>query len=157
MSDHERAVFFRVREQEYALGVEAVERIVAYGTPNKIPDAPDYLLGLLRVEEETLPILDMSYRFFKEKTEAGEDHKILVVGAGGLTLGLLVEEVLGVFPAKLEAASQEERALFGPARHYLLDFVVREGRTGLLLDPTKIFDDMQYQHMEAILEEPEED
>lgn len=152
MSEYESAIFFRIGQEEYAMGVDDVKKIVSYEKPQPIPDAPPYLLGLVRCEGQTLPLVDLQVRFFHRRIEEPETKKFLIIQIANLSLGLLVEEVIGVHPAKREHAQQEERDLCGPARDYLLDFVDRDGTPALLLDASKIFTQMQQREIEALVD-----
>ncbi len=57
--DLQQLVSFRVAKEEFAFPMERVREILRVQTPTKIPDAPDYVLGVLTVRGQLLPIIDL--------------------------------------------------------------------------------------------------
>jgi purine-binding chemotaxis protein CheW len=57
--DLQQLVSFRVAKEEFAFPMERVREILRVQTPTKIPDVPDYVLGVLTVRGQLLPIVDL--------------------------------------------------------------------------------------------------
>jgi len=52
-------VTFRIAQEEFAFPMEHVREILRVQPPNQVPDVPDYVLGVLTVRGQILPIVDL--------------------------------------------------------------------------------------------------
>jgi purine-binding chemotaxis protein CheW len=57
--DLQQLVSFRVAQEEFAFPMERVREILRVQTPTQVPDAPEYVLGVLTVRGQLLPIIDL--------------------------------------------------------------------------------------------------
>jgi purine-binding chemotaxis protein CheW len=57
--DLQQLVSFRVAKEEFAFPMERVREILRVQTPTQVPDVPDYVLGVLTVRGQLLPIIDL--------------------------------------------------------------------------------------------------
>jgi purine-binding chemotaxis protein CheW len=57
--DLQQLVSFCVAKEEFAFPMERVREILRVQTPTKVPDVPDYVLGVLTVRGKLLPIIDL--------------------------------------------------------------------------------------------------
>ena len=55
----QQLVSFQVAREEFAFPMDRVREILRVQTPTKVPDVPDYVLGVLTVRGRLLPILDL--------------------------------------------------------------------------------------------------
>jgi purine-binding chemotaxis protein CheW len=55
----QQLVSFSVAKEEFAFPMERVREILRVQTPTKVPDVPDYVLGVLTVRGRLLPIIDL--------------------------------------------------------------------------------------------------
>lgn len=54
-----KMVTFRIAREEFAFPMEHVREILRVQTPKQVPDAPDYVLGVLTVRGRILPVIDL--------------------------------------------------------------------------------------------------
>jgi chemotaxis signal transduction protein len=66
-----KMVTFRIAKEEFAFPMEHVREILRVQTPKQVPDAPDYVLGVLTVRGRILPIIDLR-RLLGERSLADE-------------------------------------------------------------------------------------
>jgi len=52
-------VTFRIAKEEFAFEMEHVREILRVQAPKQVPDVPDYVLGVLTVRGQVLPIVDL--------------------------------------------------------------------------------------------------
>ena len=57
--DLQQMVSFCVAKEEFAFPMECVREVLRVQTPTHIPDVPDYILGMLTVRGQLLPIIDL--------------------------------------------------------------------------------------------------
>ena len=55
----QKMVTFRIAKEEFAFSMEHVREILRVQTPNQVPDVPDYVLGVLTVRGQILPVIDL--------------------------------------------------------------------------------------------------
>ena len=52
-------VTFRIAKEEFAFEMKHVREILRVQPPKQVPDVPDYVLGVLTVRGQILPIVDL--------------------------------------------------------------------------------------------------
>lgn len=98
MSDF-KAVIVQCGNEEYAISVDAVVSIEMLEQVNPIPHLPDYMLGLMRIRGELVPILDLERILYKKSALAHDEARIVVVQTNEYFIGLLVidaKEILDI-------------------------------------------------------------
>jgi chemotaxis signal transduction protein len=70
-ADVQKMVTFRIAKEEFAFQMEHVREILRVQTPNQVPDVPDYILGVLTVRGQILPIIDLR-QLLKQRSLADE-------------------------------------------------------------------------------------
>ncbi len=120
-SQEAQFVTFSLGEEIFAVPVEVVREILDYAEAFKIPNGPDYLLGLRDVRGQGVPTIDLRLKLGMSKTVPTSHTRVLVLDipmenrpAEGrpmesrlLTLGLVADRVFEVTPFRndqIEAA-----------------------------------------------------
>lgn len=105
--NHLQLVSFYVGRHEYTLPIEAVQEVVRAVKPAKVPEAPDYLAGLVNLRGRVTPLVRPDVLLGVERGQSadqdhddGEDHFIIVCSQGGLQVGLLVRRVATMYHVK---------------------------------------------------------
>lgn len=88
-----QAIIFHNYSQNFALDVVKVERIIEFEVPVKIPEAADFLMGVIQNKGKVLPIIDLNIRFYGISSNHDSKSKIIVVLWNNSLLGLVVDEV----------------------------------------------------------------
>jgi purine-binding chemotaxis protein CheW len=109
----EQLVTFNVADEEFGVGIMQVKEIIRLTDVTPVPKSPEYLVGVLSLREQLLPIMDLRVLFGLSslKTEmAGEilQHKIdsqriIVVDLDGVLTGILVDSVSQVLTLEKKA------------------------------------------------------
>ena len=69
--DVQQMVTFRIAREEFAFPMERVREILRVETPKQVPDVPEYVLGVLTVRGQILPIVDLR-RLLQQRSLAEE-------------------------------------------------------------------------------------
>ena len=107
----ETFVIFRLGDEAYGLPIAAVHEVARYPEHlARVPDAPDFVAGIMSLRGRAVPVIDTARRF---GAAAGgqRSRRVIVVSAGGVTAGLAVDAVTDVlsFPtAALQPAPDFE-------------------------------------------------
>src|SRR5690606_41243124 len=85
-----KAVIVQCGQEEYALPVETVVSIEKLERVNPIPHLPDYMLGLMKIRGELVPILDFQQILYGNAAKEDPNARVVVVQTENLYIGLLV-------------------------------------------------------------------
>ena len=100
-------VTFSLANECFAVPVEVVREILDHEDPSRIPNGPDYLLGLRDVRGQGVPVLDLRLRLGMTATEKTPHTRVIVIdvelGGRTLTLGLLADRVFEVTTFRSDA------------------------------------------------------
>ena len=90
-----KSLVFRVGEDLLACDIEIVREIVRFATMTRIPGAPAFVRGLLNVRGDVLSVLDVGLRLNPDRPPRS-GGSVIVAQVDGRSVGLVVEEVIGV-------------------------------------------------------------
>lgn len=95
-------VTFALGEEVFAVEVEIVREILDYEEAFKIPNGPDYLLGLRDVRGHGVPTIDLRLKLGLSRTVPTPHTRVLVLDIPLadrlLTLGMVADRVFEVVP-----------------------------------------------------------
>lgn len=89
-------IVFICSQQQFAIPIEIIEKILPLGKLTLIPEASSYVSGVIQYAESTMPIIDLSKRLFDNDMEITENSKIIVVSDNELRFGIAVDSVVSV-------------------------------------------------------------
>src|SRR5438067_1838812 len=78
---------------EYGIDIMAVQEIKGWTAPTSIPQAPDWVRGVINLRGVIVPILDLRARFGMAPTLPTPMHVVVIIQAAGRTMGILVDAV----------------------------------------------------------------
>jgi len=68
----------------------------------KVPQAPDYVLGILNLRGQIVTIIDLGRKLGLGKTDISQDPRNIIVNSAGGHVGLLVRKISDVVSADME-------------------------------------------------------
>jgi len=102
MSDEAQFVTFALGKEVFAVPVEVVREILDHEELFRIPNGPDYLLGLRDVRGQGVPTIDLRLKLGLPKTEPTPNTRVLVLDIPleqrTLSLGMVADRVFEVIP-----------------------------------------------------------
>lgn len=84
---------FAVGEEQYCVDIMMVREIKGWAATTRLPNAPDYMRGVINLRGAIIPIFDLRARFEMGATEATEKHVIIILAVGDRLSGILVDAV----------------------------------------------------------------
>lgn len=103
-SSEAQFVTLGIDREVFAVPVETVQEILDLRTPFRLPDTPAYLLGLIDVRGQGVPVVDLRVKLGLSAAAATEHSRIIVLdvpmGARRMVLGLLADRVFEVAALK---------------------------------------------------------
>jgi purine-binding chemotaxis protein CheW len=89
-------VVFTLDDHRYALGLSAVERIVPVVEITALPRAPEIVLGVINVQGDIVPVMNVRRRFSLGEREIVLSDKLIIARTSHRRVVLLVDSVCGV-------------------------------------------------------------
>jgi purine-binding chemotaxis protein CheW len=133
-----QVVGFRIGRETFGLPISIVREIVRVPEITSVPNAPDYIEGVINLRGRIIPIVDLRKRFGDKAFEANKRNRIVVVEMESRVIGLIVHsasEVLRIPPSEIEAPHNvfQEGEL-----NYITGVGKLNGRLVILLDLSRI-------------------
>lgn len=85
-----KAVIVQLGNEEYAISVDSIVSIERLEKINPIPHLPDFMLGLMKIRNELVPIIDFEQILYNKSAKNIEEARVVVVQTKQLSIGLLV-------------------------------------------------------------------
>ena len=92
-SQHGRFLTFVLGDKGYGIEIRYVKEIIGLMPIMQLPQAPDYIRGIINLRGIIIPIIDVYVKFKKVAVAYGDRTCIVVIDANGLTVGLIVDSV----------------------------------------------------------------
>lgn len=140
MSRELHIVGFQVGRETYGVPITSLHEIVRVPEITAVPDAPEYMEGVINLRGKIVSVIDLRKRLGEKKVTYGRRNRILVVEHNGRLAGLIVDsasEVLKIPASDVEASPtslQEGRA------NCVTGLGKCKGRLIVLLDMTRLLD-----------------
>lgn len=83
-------------EQRYALHLSAVGRVVPAVEVTPLPKAPEIVRGVVNVQGQVLPVLDIRKQLRLPEQEINLSHHLIISHTSSLNVALLTDTVIGL-------------------------------------------------------------
>jgi purine-binding chemotaxis protein CheW len=133
-----QVVGFRIGRETFGLPISLVREIVRVPEITSVPNAPDYIEGVINLRGRIIPIVDLRKRFGEKVSEASKKNRIVVVELENRAIGLIVNsasEVLRIPPSEIEAP---HNVFQEGEMNYITGVGKLRGRLVILLDLNRI-------------------
>ena len=94
--DHQSLVLFRIEGQRHALPLSAVERVIRAVAVTPAPEEPAFVLGLMNMAGRVLPVVSLRACLGLPNRPIRPEDQFVIARTSRLTMGLVVDEVLGL-------------------------------------------------------------
>jgi purine-binding chemotaxis protein CheW len=146
-------VGFRIGRETFGLPISIVREIMRVPEITFVPNAPDYIEGVINLRGRIIPIVDLRKRFGQKSLEQNKGNRIIVVELEKRAVGLIVHsasEVLKIPPSEIE----EPGNLFKEGD---LDYITGvgkwQGRLVILLDVNRILQRTEMPRFDEVVED----
>lgn len=138
MSEQCNIVGFSVGSETFGVAVSSVHEIIRMEQITALPNAPEYVEGVINLRGKIVPVVDLRKRFGERVVSRHKKNRILFAEIGGNMTGLIVDsasEVLRISPADIEPAP----SILGEAEsHYVKGVAKLPNRLIILIDLTRL-------------------
>lgn len=109
-------VIFKIDQQTFAVRLDDVHRIVRVVHITPMPEAPKVIEGVINVQGDVIPVVNMRTRFRMDERDLTLDDQILLIRSNQHILGLLVDEVVDIIESDSDQIVSQQTILPGAER-----------------------------------------
>ena len=130
---------FTVEREEYGVDIMTVREIKGWTEITRLPNAPEFMRGVMNLRGLIIPIFDLRTRFNRGQTEATPKHVVIILAVGERTIGILVDTVSDILDVNADqikpapADTQVDAA-------FISGLISLEDRMVVLLNVEHLFD-----------------
>ncbi len=132
-------VSFKIGDEEFGIDILKVQEINRMFQITKVPNAPDFVDGVVNLRGRIIPVVDLRARLNMMRKEHDQKSRIIVVDLNKVTIGFIVDEVSEVLRISKDITEQPPSMVAGIETEYITAIAKMEDRLLILLDLEKIF------------------
>ena len=157
MANELHIIGFRVGRETYGVPITTLHEIVRVPEVTAVPDAPDYMEGVINLRGRIVSVLDLRKRLGEARPGRERRNRILVVQHKGKLSGLIVDsasEVLKIPSSDIEPSPTESleggiKCVTGLGKH--------QGRLIVLLDVARLLESTAVRRPDEYPQAPQPD
>ncbi len=134
----QQLVTFRLADDQFAVDILVVERVLRYSSPSVLPNLPTWIDGVIEYGGRAVPVIDLRARFGLPRLSPRPEQRILVLAVGAELLGVTVDSVHEVLSVAAEDIAAPPPLLRGLNAEYLRGLVYGEGSLIIFLDVARV-------------------
>jgi len=143
-------VSFNIDNEEFGIDILKVEEIIRVISITKIPNAPDFIEGVINLRGKVIPVIDLRTRLNKIRKSHDNNTRVIVVEVSGKTVGFLVDSVKEVLRIPKNITEPPPSMVSGVNSEYITAIGKLEDRLLILLDLEKVLDYRQKEELSQI-------
>ncbi len=140
-------VVFNLCNEEYGVDIMQVKEIVNYMVPVKVPNAPEFIEGIINLRSEIIPIINLKKRFNIEGQEIEENKRIIVMNINEKKVGFVVDDASEVISIDNESIEPAPDIVTGVDRKYITGIGKSGERILIILELDKLFSEEEHEEL----------
>lgn len=129
-----KILVFKLNGELFATDIMEVERILGYITPTKLPDAPEFLQGIIQYEQGVIPVISLHKKFMFRNELDSETKKIIVVKKDIGKFGVIVDDVYEVLTIDEQDIDKSDTIHSIVSKKYIKGIIRKSEKLIILLD-----------------------
>ena len=138
MSRELHIVGFQVGRETYGVPITSLHEIVRVPEITAVPDAPDYLEGVINLRGKIVSVMDLRKRFGEKQADLKKQNRILVVEHAGRLAGLIVDSASEVLKIPADSVEPPPAVFQEGGLNCVTGLGKVAGRLVVLLDMSKL-------------------
>jgi purine-binding chemotaxis protein CheW len=136
-----KVLIFSINGEYYATDIMEIERIINYEEPTKLPDSPNFVLGVITYEGNVLPVISLAKKFNLPFSEKNADSKIIVAKQDNTKLGIIVDVVSEVKDVNTKSIENPPEIAAGISKRYIKGLIKLDNKIIIFLNLATILTD----------------
>ncbi|MES2884234.1 MAG: chemotaxis protein CheW [Pseudomonadota bacterium] len=132
---------FTLGNEEYGVDILKVQEIRGYDTVTRLPDAPDYIKGVINLRGTIVPVLDLRIKFNVGVVEYNSFTVMIILNIAKRVVGIVVDgvsDVMQLTEAQLRPPPDLGVSQSGNASQFITGIGALEDRMLILVDIEKL-------------------
>ena len=125
---------FALGSEEYGVDILKVKEIRGYDAVTRLPDAPEYIKGVINLRGTIVPVVDMRLKFRLERAEYTALTVMIVLNVADRVVGMVVDSVSDVVQLSAEQVRAVPEIGATIDRQFLTGIGTLDERMLILLD-----------------------
>ncbi|RPI07153.1 MAG: purine-binding chemotaxis protein CheW [Ignavibacteriae bacterium] len=144
-------VSFNIGQEEFGLGIQSIQEINRMVEITRVPNAPEFVSGVINLRGKVIPIIDLRKRFGFPPKESDRNTRIIVVELGEMVVGFIVDAVSEVLRIPRSITEPPPSIVAGIGSEYITAVAKLENRLLILLDLERILLDKEKLQLESTI------
>ena len=134
-----KVLIFSAGGQLFAADIVDIERIIAYQVPARIPEAPEFVDGIINHEGTIIPVMSLPKRFnLKNDDCCSRESKIILSLFEGNKIGIVVDNVLEVKTLSESDIDETPELVSGISSRYIKGIIRLKESMAILINLSAI-------------------
>ena len=133
-------VTFKIGKEYYGLPIENVLSIEKPSKTTRIPNAPDYVIGLINLRGDVIPVVDLRTKLGMEKKQVDKDSRIIIIKEKEMVVGLMVDSSKDVLDIDEENVDKPPTDESNTIIDYISGIGKKDERLIFILNSLKLLD-----------------
>lgn len=138
LSEQLQLVSFHIGDEEFAVDILNIQGINRMVEVTKVPNAPDYVEGIINLRGKVIPIIDLRKRMGLPEKPYDKDTRFIVVEISNKVIGFIVDSVNEVLRINSNITEPPPPVVAGIDSEFITAVGKLEDRLLILLDIEKI-------------------
>ncbi|MCR5401717.1 MAG: chemotaxis protein CheW [Treponema sp.] len=143
-------VTFKLGDELYGVDIMDVKEIVKIQNIRAIPNAPYYMVGILNLRGEIIPIIDLHRRFHIGSDDGNVEldeleSGFIILNISGMQIGIIIDRVSRVVQVQRAEIQEPPQMMGGIGSEYITGVVQNQDGYLIILDSLKLFEPKELQ------------
>lgn len=147
-----KQVVFKLGEEEYGLDILIVNAIETYSRVVSVPNAPDYILGILNLRGDIIPVFSLRIKFGLPELTT-KTTQLIVTKTNGMIVGFKVDAVCGIEEFDAKELGEVPLIIRSEKTKYAKQVANKNGKMTILLDHNGILNDKEQESVIKAIQE----
>lgn len=143
-------VSFKIGKEEYGVDILNVQEINKMTQITKVPNAPEFVEGVINLRGRVIPVIDLRTRLNLAKKEHDKDTRIIIVEVDNATVGFIVDAVSEVLRIPVNITEAPPSLVAGVDSEFIKSVGKLEDRLLILIDLNKILSSEDKENLKEV-------
>lgn len=138
-------VTFRLGKAEYGIDIMQAKEIIKMEKITLVPNAPDFIEGVINLRGNVVPIIDLKRRFRLVEGEGERNTGIIIIRIDDIEMGIIIDAISKVLSIPEEDVQPPPPVFAGIGQRYIKGVAKIDEMLLIILDLEKLltFDDVE--------------
>ncbi|MDD9147043.1 MULTISPECIES: chemotaxis protein CheW [unclassified Sporolactobacillus] len=114
-----KVILFKLNGETYGVPIDQVLSIERVQPVTRVPNAAEYVLGVMNLRGLIVPVIDVRRRFHMNRSELTAESRVVIADVGEIQVGLLVDSAKEVMNIKKDSIEKTPDIVGGPEAEYI--------------------------------------